>query len=128
MHGIGWTLALAAGVLGAAAQAETPPDRIRSVLLKTGEACPKAVGNEVVVCRTEEDPYRIPKALRRAEIAVVNQSWVNRAAVIDDVSRTAAGLPNTCSPIGTGGQTGCTTHMLRNWGAERREQRRGTAP
>ena len=127
MHVIGWTLVLVAGVFGAAAQAEAP-DRIRSVLLKTGEACPTPVGNEVVVCRTDDDPYRIPKALRRTEIAVANQSWVNRAGVIDDVSRTAAGLPNTCSPIGTGGQTGCTTQLLRNWGAERREQRRGTVP
>ena len=128
MHRIGWTLAFVAGALGVAAQANTPPDRIRSILVKTGEACPKPIGNEVVVCRTEEDPYRIPKTLRRTETAAANQSWVNRAAIMDEVGRTAAGLPNTCSPIGTGGQTGCATQALRNWGAERRAQRRGTFP
>jgi hypothetical protein len=37
-----------------------------------------------------------------------NQSWVNRAATIDQVGRVAGGIPDTCSPVGTGGQSGCS--------------------
>ena len=82
---------------------------IRDVTLAAGQPCPKAANDEVVVCRTLDEPYRIPKTLRNAgPIAPTNQSWVNRAATIDEVGRKAGGLPNTCSPIGSGGQTGCT--------------------
>ncbi|GGB33989.1 hypothetical protein GCM10011380_24280 [Sphingomonas metalli] len=107
---------------GAAGRA---PQRVRSIMLEAGQACPKAEGDEIVVCRPAEEPYRIPKQFRRdGPIAVPNQSWVNRAADIDQTSRVAGGLPNTCSPIGTGGQTGCSMMWLQQWAAERRAQKR----
>ena len=97
-----------------------PPARVRSVELSAEQACPPSTGDEVVVCYQAEEPYRIPKRFRRAEIAAANQSWANRAATLDEVGRVAGGLPNTCSPVGTGGQTGCTATMMRAWAAERR--------
>ena len=49
------------------------------------------------------------------------QSTLDQAAArLDEVSRTAGGLPDTCSPVGTGGQTGCSMMWNRNWAAERR--------
>lgn len=115
-------LALAAGLTTAG----EPPQRIRSVALADGRACPKPAPDEVVVCHPIEAPYRIPKSLRRSEIAARTQSWVNRAATLDEIGRVAGGLPDTCSVVGTGGQTGCTAIMLRQWAAERREMRRKT--
>lgn len=116
---------LLAALLAAPAQAQPdpaePPRRIRSVALDADAGCPPAIGDEVVVCYRADEPYRIPKRFRRAaEIAAADQSWVNRAAVMDEAGRVSGGLPNTCSPIGTGGQTGCTQAMLRAWAAERR--------
>ena len=103
------------------AQVASPPQRIRSVTLTGDQKCPPSTNGEVVVCSTLDQPYRIPKALRDDKpIAAQNQSWVNRAAQIDDVSRTAGGLPDTCSPVGSGGQTGCSMMWNRNWAAERR--------
>lgn len=102
------------------APSDTPAQRIRSVSLNAGETCPAAAEGEVVVCATLDEPYRIPKRLRRSEIAKQTQSWVNHVAVMDEVGRTAAGLPNTCSVVGTGGQTGCMQSMMRAWAAERR--------
>lgn len=117
-----WTAMLAM----AAAEAGKPPDRVRSLLIRPGDRCPAAVGNEVVVCRTEEEPYRIPKALRHpADVSAAAQSWVNRAAVSDEVGRVAGGLPDTCSVVGSGGQTGCAAAALRAWAAERRAMRDG---
>ncbi|MBB3694325.1 hypothetical protein [Sphingomonas sp. BK580] len=124
------TLLLAA-VLVAGTAPETapasPPQRVRSVALAPGETCPKPAGDEVVVCAPLDEPYRIPKPLRHAEIAAKNQSWVNRVATMDEVGRVAGGLPDTCSAVGTGGQTGCTQSMMRAWAADRRQLARESA-
>lgn len=98
----------------AAAPAADPPRKIRSVMLAAGDKCPPPSSpDEVVVCGNLEDQYRIPKELRNeGPIAPPNQSWAAKQSVNDEVGREAGGLPNTCSPVGTGGQTGCTQIML----------------
>jgi hypothetical protein len=115
---------------GAQAQEETgqPPQRIRNVQLRKGEKCPPPSSTgEVVVCGTLEDPYRIPKNLRESKPDAATQSWVNRAETMDEVGRVAGGLPNTCSPVGTGGQTGCVAKQLRDYAADKRQQRSDAA-
>lgn len=110
----------------AVAQTDKLPRRIRSVQLTKGQTCPKASSSdEVVVCSTLEEPYRIPSPLRESAPSVANQSWVNRAAAIDDVSRVAGGLPDTCSAVGTGGQSGCFQQQARQFAAEKRARARG---
>src|SRR3569623_2807129 len=70
------------------AESGQPPKRIRDITLAAGLACPKAEDGEVVVCRTLEDPYRIPTPLRdQPPIAPQNQSWVNRPATLVVVGR-----------------------------------------
>lgn len=112
----------------ASSQAESgqPPQRIRQVTLTGSEACPTAAADEIVVCSRLDpnDQFRVPKPLRRPlEVPAQNQSWVNRAATVDRVGRVAGGLPNTCSPIGTGGQSGCSIQAGQAWAAEKRQQR-----
>ena len=103
---------------------EAPPQRIRSVTLTPGQKCPPNSSEEIVVCSTLDQPYRIPKGLRdTGPVPAKNQSWVNRAANVDQVSRVAGGLPDTCSPVGTGGQTGCALQSNRQWVAEERARR-----
>lgn len=106
------------------AAAQEPPQRIRNVQLPKGQPCPKGEPGEVVVCSTLEEPYRIPSELREDQpIAPAAGSWVNRAADIDRESKVAAGLPDTCSPIGTGGQSGCFQAQARAFAAEKRARR-----
>lgn len=129
MHPVATSLLAAALITGStAAAAQTggdAPQRIRSVTVTGDQTCPQSTADEVVVCTRVEEPYRIPPALRdTGPIAAQNQSWVNRAAQVDQVSRVAAGLPDTCSPIGTGGQSGCALQANRAYAAERRAQRR----
>lgn len=109
-----------------AQQAETgqPPQRIRNVTVQRGQPCPKSTSDEVVVCSTIVEPYRIPGPLRRSEPTAANQSWVNRTAYADAVGRRAAGLPDTCSPVGTGGQSGCALSWNNTYAAEKRAARR----
>lgn len=99
------------------------PQRIRNVMLKQGEKCPVAQGDEIVVCGKidPEEQYRIPKEFRDQPQVAGNQSWTNRAQTMMEVNR--AGLPNSCSPVGTGGQTGCNQQMIDQWFEWRRAQR-----
>ena len=114
---------------GVAEQAETgqPIKRIRNIAITGTAPCPKAsTPDEVVVCSRIDDPYRIPKPLRdKKPIPAQNQSWVNRTASMDQVGRAAAGLPDSCSPVGSGGQTGCSAQRLQQWTAERVAKRNG---
>ena len=99
---------------------QDPPQRVRSVLLYGSEPCPKpASEDEIVVCANAgESPYRIPKSLRnQPDESAPAQAWTNRVETVEEVNR--AGLPNSCSPIGMGGQTGCTRQMLRQWYQDR---------
>lgn len=111
------------------AQARTgqPPQRIRSVQLVGGQKCPESTATEVVVCRRIDpnEQYRVPKELRGTlAVPAQNQSWVNRTAAADAVGRTAGGVPNSCSAVGTAGQTGCAVNAARVWAAEKRQQQR----
>lgn len=118
------TLALLSTTLPALAQTTPapPPSKVRNVMLTPGEKCPPATDpDEVVVCGNLEERYRIPKELRNAApIAPERQSWAAKQEVNDEVGREAGGLPNTCSPVGTGGQTGCNQIMMNRARADRR--------
>ncbi len=112
------------------AEAGKPPERIRSVTLTGSEKCPKSTDEEVVVCSriNPDEQYRLPKELRQAaEVPARNQSWVNRAATADQISRVAGGLPDTCSPIGSGGHTGCALAINRAYAAEKKAAERNDA-
>tara|TARA_Y100000815_G_scaffold219698_1_gene205452 strand:+ start:1500 stop:1910 length:411 start_codon:yes stop_codon:yes gene_type:complete len=98
--------------------------RIRNVVLYGEEKCPPpATPDEIVVCAKGGDsPYRIPERFReRAEVGP-SLSWARRVDTVMDANR--AGLPGSCSPIGMGGQSGCTMQMMQQWAAERAEAAR----
>ena len=99
---------------------DEPPKRVRSVLLYGDEQCPKTENpDEIVVCANAgESPYRIPKRFRdQPKEGAASNAWTNRVEAVEEFNR--AGLPNSCSPVGTGGQTGCTRAAIRQWYQER---------
>ncbi len=114
------------GAMAQDRQAETgqTPQRIRSVTVTGNEACPRSTDQEIIVCSRigAGEEFRIPTALRETAPTAANESWVNRAASVDNVSRVAAGLPDTCSPIGTGGQSGCALRLNNAYAADKRER------
>ncbi len=100
--------------------AADPPKRINNVTVYGDEPCPKGENDEIVVCAREQEgeQYRIPKRLRESKKNdPPSQSWTARVRTLDEASRPS--MPNSCSAVGTGGQTGCTAEMLRQWFAER---------
>ena len=106
----------------ALAQPEPGTERIIINLIVYGEdACPEpAAEDEIVVCgrRPESERYRIPRELRERTDRPLETSWAARALDLEDAQRDTR--PNSCSPVGSFGQTGCTQAMIRQWMAERR--------
>ncbi|WP_420142265.1 hypothetical protein [Sphingomonas sp.] len=108
---IGLMLALAAP--SALAQQGKPEERISTLLVFGDDPCPKSSAEEVVVCarQPESERYRIPKKLRKQDYNEARDgSWAGTARVLEMVSR--QGLPNSCSPIGSYGFSGCFAQFL----------------
>jgi hypothetical protein len=88
------------------------------------DPCPQPVGDEIVVChrRAEEERYRIPEPLRHSAERT-EQAWGARAETMNEVSSQV--LPNSCSVIGSYGQSGCQQAFINQWYASRRASRVG---
>ncbi|HET9639691.1 MAG TPA: hypothetical protein VFP12_10825 [Allosphingosinicella sp.] len=117
---------LAAAVLllpPAVAGAEEPPERVESIIVYGDDPCPPSQGEDIVVCgrRPETERYRIPKELRRSRDERRGAAWATRVAEMEEATRFTR--PNSCSVVGSWGQTGCLESAIRNWVAERRATR-----
>lgn len=101
------------------AQAESPR-RVQTLVVYGDDPCPKAEGDAIIVCarKPESERYRIPKTLREKKETVGSQNWTSRVETMEAANRQL--LPNSCSVIGSNGQTGCTQAMLRQWFEQRR--------
>lgn len=108
------------------AQSSRPPDRFSILIAYGDEPCPEATGDEIVVCarHPDSDRYRVPVELREGlkdDALAGGGSWASAVEAHDDVAR--LGRPNSCSVVGSNGFSGCTSAMLRQWFAERRQSR-----
>ena len=119
-------LAALAAAAPALAQDEPAPSSTRESQIEVygQDACPQSTDDEIVVChrRPEEERYRIPAPLRHSR-ENVEQAWGARAHTMDEVSRQV--LPNSCSTIGSYGQSGCQQAFINQWYASRRASRAG---
>lgn len=113
---------------GTTVQAEDTPshETIRTTTVFGDDPCPKAADGEIIVCGRlpESERYRIPKQLRKKprEESGPSASWASRAATLEEAQRFT--MPNSCTAVGSNGQTGCTQAMLRQWFLERQADRR----
>lgn len=90
-----------------------PPTRISTLVVYGNDPCPRSSGDEIVVCarQPESERYRIPEKLRKQEYnAARDGSWAGTAKVLEYVNR--QGIPNSCNPIGSFGQSGCFQRFL----------------
>ena len=106
-----------------AASQEPAPGRESHVTVYGEDPCPESRGDEIVVCarRPEDERYRIPAPLRRSSRRA-ETSWSSSAAELEELQRDTR--PDSCSVVGSYGQTGCTQQLLRQWRAERRARAR----
>jgi hypothetical protein len=102
-------LAVAFVSVPAAAQ-DAPGDKVNIVDVFGDDPCPQSSETEIVVCRRmdEGERFRIPKDLRQSD-SPENKSWTNRVESFEAVGDFG---PLSCSPIGLGGELGCTPQMI----------------
>lgn len=105
------------------AQSSQPPQKTSILYTYGDDPCPEAVGDEIVVCaqQPESDRYRVPKELRAAlkdDAPAGEMSWAAQVEGYDNIAR--ANRPNSCSPVGSYGFTGCAAMALRQWFEARR--------
>jgi hypothetical protein len=95
--------------------AAPPPvgERIATLVVFGNDPCPRSTDDEVVVCarQPESERYRIPKQFRGKKYNEARDgSWAGTAKMLEYVSR--QGLPGSCNPTGSYGQTGCFRKFL----------------
>jgi hypothetical protein len=109
-------LLLAVTSVGAASAKVTegaPPTRISTLVVYGDDPCPRSGDDEIVVCarQPESERYRIPSKLRKQEYnAARDGSWAGTAKVLEYVNR--QGIPNSCNPVGSFGQSGCFQRFI----------------
>lgn len=99
----------AAYALPAAAQ-DTGGDKVNTLIVYGDDECPQSSAEEITVCArmAENERYRIPENLRES-IDPANESWANRVQSFETVGNFGA---LSCSPVGLGGELGCTAQMI----------------
>jgi hypothetical protein len=96
-----------------------PPERESSVIVYGADPCPTPANeNEAIVCarRPEEERFRIPRRIRDRQSTEV--AWGSRVEQLEETGRPMR--PNSCSVVGSFGQSGCMQALIRQWYADRR--------
>jgi hypothetical protein len=110
-----------------AADASDAPKRTINLTVYGDDPCPKGSDGEIVVCahQPESERYRVPKRFRgqKAAASPASKAWGSKVQATEQASRTAAGLPDTCSAVGSGGQSGCQHQFLSQARAQRAEDK-----
>lgn len=112
--------ALSAAALVAPADAVAQNASISEIIVYGSDPCPRSTDDEVVVCarKPESERYRIPEKLRSTGPRQSREAWANKAKALETVGATG---PNTCSPVGPGGFTGCLAQVIQQARQERKE-------
>ncbi len=106
-----FTLAGFATIIPAAAFAQDEAgDRVNTVIIYGDDACPPSTGDTITVCARldEAERFRIPPALRQSGDPA-NLAWTERVKSFETVGNFG---PLSCSPVGTGGELGCTAEFI----------------
>ena len=120
------TALVASAVPALAAGDEPPPpiarDKVAMLVVFGDDPCPRSSDDEIIVCSRypESERYRIPEKLRKPAKKAADRGWTDRVRTLETVS--AMGRPNSCSPIGSNGQTGCIDKFLSEWRDQRRAE------
>ncbi|HEY5713156.1 MAG TPA: hypothetical protein VIT38_14775 [Allosphingosinicella sp.] len=104
------------------------PERQSTLVVYGSDPCPRASSDsEAVVCarRPESDRYRIPRRFRDRPERPAEVSWASRVESLDEAS--AQARPNSCSVVGSYGQSGCQQQFISQWYASRRAARAANA-
>jgi len=113
------TTGLAAIVSAPATAQDEAGDRVNTVIIYGDDECPESTDDTITVCARmdESERYRIPPNLRQSDDPA-NDSWTARVRSFEQVGRFGQ---QSCTPVGAGGDLGCTIQMIENAYADRAE-------
>ena len=102
------------------ALAQSDGEKINQLIIYGDDPCPQSSENEITVCarKGESERYRIPEVLRADPLSPKNEAWTDRVEAYETVG--AQGIAS-CSPVGSGGATGCMARLIDTAYKERRE-------
>ncbi|MDB5670752.1 MAG: hypothetical protein JWO25_1711 [Alphaproteobacteria bacterium] len=104
--------------------AQDAPQRSSTLVVYGDDRCPQSSGNDdIVVCarRPENERYRVPKPLRDKARLPGGIAWGSQVAAMEEATRFTR--PDSCSVVGSGGQSGCFAQSLRQWRSDRNAAR-----
>lgn len=104
------TLAAAGLSIAAPARAQDSGESVNQLIVYGDDPCPPSTGDQITVCarKAEGERYRIPEPLRSSQ-SPENDSWNNRVIAYETVGKNGT---LSCSPVGSGGWTGCLNQMI----------------
>lgn len=94
-------------------------ERVNQLIVYGNDPCPAATDpNEITVCarKDEGERYRIPENLRQSS-SPQNDAWTNKVLAYETVTRRGI---MSCSPVGAGGELGCTQKLIKDAYDEKR--------
>lgn len=100
--------------------AQAAGEKVNQLIVFGNDPCPASTDTEITVCarKDEGERFRIPAPLRDDPNKVSNQAWTQKVKAYETVG--AAGI-NSCSPVGSGGATGCLARLINNAYAEKKQ-------
>ncbi|MFM6949720.1 MAG: hypothetical protein ACKOW1_01715 [Novosphingobium sp.] len=106
-------LLIAAPLLFAAAPAlaeEASEPKVNQLIVYGNDECPVSSDDTITVCarKAEGERFRIPQILRKSS-SPQNEAWNNKVLAYERVSKTGT---MSCSPVGAGGWTGCSSQLI----------------
>lgn len=105
--------------LPAAAQ-DVPGEKVNQLIVYGDDPCPASTDGGITVCARKEEAerFRIPAPLRENPNAAINQGWTQRVKAYETVG--ASGVAS-CSPVGSGGASGCMAKLINQAYAEKKQ-------
>ena len=85
-------------------------DKVNQVIIYGDDNCPQSTPDTITVCARmdESERYRIPERLRQSGDPA-NQAWTEKVKAFEAVGNFG---PLSCTPVGAGGDLGCTAKMI----------------
>lgn len=113
---VAWGLGAALLPAPAAAQ-DGAGDKVNTLIIYGDDQCPESAADQITVCArlAEGERYRIPQNLRQSS-SPQNEAWANKVLSYETVGNFG---PLSCSPVGLGGELGCTAQMIEQAYAEK---------
>lgn len=114
-------LATATGFAPLPAMAQANPgEKVNQLIVYGDDPCPASTDGSITVCarKDEAERFRIPAPLRDNPNASVNQGWTERVKAYETVG--AMGVAS-CSPVGSGGASGCMAKLIDRAYAEKKQ-------